>query len=480
MSADLRSQLLAYGLEHERQQRALDLDQAMGVGSVELRPAPDRRVWRPQSLAWGLAMGILMMGAIGGVAWITRPIGAPPSNDPPVATASSLSSLGVPLDSLDEFTNAGDASQVGWSILPIEHPPGGEIKPYGRLPDGTWVGIFTAPTAPARSLYRSSDGVTWGSTGFESFSDLTVSTVAVGAGRLWVWTVDDSPTVPDFYRELWVSEDATTFDVVLSTEPGAELSPELENRIIFGNALPEDAADVIMMPGYRGGELYFSRGDAVVVVVYGGLLVSSDGGRTLVPVDLSSVRGSGEVSWAWSTSDGFFLIVDELVFDREDGAMQHQELWWSTDGFDWSLRGEVDGLPSLAPTQTDTVWDTHKVLASDDGLVAPPGFGTAFEDFGWHRSEDGGFTWTKLEAGTPFGLRAALRVEDGWLIGADQMPSGTTVWVSRNGVEWYSLDFDLQVDVGWGSSIFVTGSDAVGVVRATAVAAPPIESGSQP
>jgi len=179
------------------------------------------------------------------------------------------------------------------------------------------------------------------------------------------------------------------------------------------------SGDVIFLSALRGATLQH--------------LVSTDGGRAFTGV---TPFPNGSYTMAHWAADG---QIQALVATPNEGIA----LWRSDDGSDWNRIGTVEGLDGAR-----TLHPLH-LSSSSDALIA--------DTLSHHwcklqlvRSTDGGLTWENIDVfgelpieaseqrfiNSSWCQRAGATATAGWMA----IQSDDPVWMSRDGVDWYSID----------------------------------------
>ncbi|RME44714.1 MAG: hypothetical protein D6796_11425, partial [Caldilineae bacterium] len=266
-----------------------------------------------------------------------------------------------------------------------------DLQALAIAPDGT---LFVANSGAG--VFRSTDGGrTWAETGFparsESFDNALLSTggdgtlfAAVGTallrsddgGASWTYLSGFPAGV-----EMTALAASPTFGedgVVLvgSSYHAPRLYRSADRgetwEVVFDGTSVEDSTDLSLI---AFSPRFAEDGTVYAWLQYGGLLRSTDGGRT----------------WAVALSDADVHVYGQSLLVMPDGdvvmgALQKNVLRWREGESAWQNIGE--GIPDY-PT-----WGTALALAPDGSLL----LGT---DLGVYRTSDGGQTWVWSGAGLP-------------------------------------------------------------------------------
>jgi hypothetical protein len=413
---------------------------------------------------WVVAVGaaIAVFILIGGFVWLVSGTGSDVveepipavSTTPAVATTAPPTPTTAPTtipSSIGALRDAGSAEAAGWTFI---YPPANDWQRVGRLASGTWVALdrgwqcrtadgfhqkchwdglpgyseplrdADAEADPTEILWTSTDGIEWTSSDIPEFAGKLIHPVPhpqyatdVYGGLLWVWASPLDAAAP---TEVWITEDAETWHQVQWIDVSDPPPPSPGNMPYIQAA--SRSGDVIFLSALRGATLQH--------------LVSTDAGRTFTGV---TPFPNGTYTMAHWAADG---QIQALVATPNQGFA----LWRSDDGSDWNRIGTVEGLDS-APTSQPLL-----LSSSSDALIADTGWRTC--DVQLVRSTDGGLTWENIDVFgelpihytetrfilTPNPCAQYSAATAGWML----IQSNDLVWVSRDGVDWYTIDGDLE------------------------------------
>lgn len=341
------------------------------------------------------------------VALWPRPQGEPTIVDtPPTALAQAPEDQGATSTVVEP---AGDLLDAGWSWHDIEPlavwPATGGM--LGRLGDGRYAAMANRGyqfTCLGCTIFLH-DGTEWTPYPLQPFFGRRVENIGIDAGLIWIALADDETWS---VSEIWVSGDAQSWSPV---------------TVDAGN-LPADGRPErheLVYPDSSGPVRFLRHEDALVSIsIFGWMTLSIDNGQTFTPI-AEPGGGIHPVDQAWVTEDGFFVVVNRV-------------LWNSPNGSDWQVVGGVTGLPA---------WDRGygsrpgpSVVTVDESRLVTMSFDRPVT---FHTSNDRGLTWRELPGPYPFEDGAlAAPIAGGWFHVGER--DSDLSWISRDGSEWYLLD----------------------------------------
>jgi hypothetical protein len=96
-----------------------------------------------------------------------------------------------------------------------------------------------------------------------------------------------------------------------------------------------------------------------------------------------------------------------LLLAGHDASTWYSDVWRTTNGRNWTLVTRAAAFGPRAATALQARGDALYVMGGSDGLLAPIGNGTCFNDV-W-KSVDGGASWRLVSAAAPWAAREGLQ-----------------------------------------------------------------------